>query len=112
MGSGDGTQTLGQVGHGVVPTHGVPSAVGVAQCGVIQTVGVVVQVDRGQALVTGEPIRHRMVSMWCELLEAAQLDMRDQATRWFTDTTERLDFPHALSVRARRFPCVTVVLAE
>ena len=96
---GDRREPLGDEAHRLVPAGVAPCPVGGAHGGVVETIGVAVDVDHRQPLAAGEALRDRMVAVGRELDEPAVLDVRLEPARRFADPAERLDRRHALPLR-------------
>jgi hypothetical protein len=60
----------------------------------VEPVGIVVQVDRGQAFVAREALRDRVITVRAQLHELPTLDMGHEPARRLTDPAERAHIPH------------------
>ena len=77
----------------------VPSAR--AQLRGVEAVGVVVDVDRGEALVAGEPLGDRVLAIGRQLDEPAGVDVGDEAAARLADPAERAHLVHPASLGIR-----------
>ncbi len=84
----DAAETSGDVGHGDVPGGLRPRTVGAPPDRVVEPVGVVVDIERGDALRTRETLGDRVIPIRFHADEAPAVDLGQQATRGLAHAAE------------------------